>query len=104
MCFLSGANNLVPIEIALKTATKIKVNQRFSAYIVLPMWPEGKPTGHIAQRILYWQVRLGTFICAMLLVYSLWSISVHLYCGIANFRSSSGIVEQNNANDVRDNI
>ncbi|XP_037424549.1 phospholipase D gamma 1-like isoform X2 [Triticum dicoccoides] len=50
-----GANNLVPIEIALKIATKIKVNQRFSAYIVLPMWPEGKPTGHIAQRILYWQ-------------------------------------------------
>ncbi|XP_037473197.1 phospholipase D beta 1-like [Triticum dicoccoides] len=50
-----GANNLVPIEIALKIATKIKVNERFSAYIVLPMWPEGKPTGHIAQRILYWQ-------------------------------------------------
>ncbi|KAI5019709.1 hypothetical protein ZWY2020_044597 [Hordeum vulgare] len=50
-----GANNLVPIEIALKIATKIKMNKRFSAYIVLPMWPEGKPTGLIAQRILYWQ-------------------------------------------------
>uniref|UniRef100_A0A452ZQM7 phospholipase D n=1 Tax=Aegilops tauschii subsp. strangulata TaxID=200361 RepID=A0A452ZQM7_AEGTS len=22
---------------------------------IVPMWPEGKPTGHIAQRILYWQ-------------------------------------------------
>ncbi|KAI5004602.1 hypothetical protein ZWY2020_031845 [Hordeum vulgare] len=49
----SGANNLVPIEIALKIATKININQRFSAYIVLPMWPEGKPTGLIAQRIIY---------------------------------------------------
>ncbi|KQJ97534.1 phospholipase D beta 1 isoform X1 [Brachypodium distachyon] len=51
----AGANNLVPIEIALKIANKIKVNERFSAYIVLPMWPEGNPTGRVTQRILYWQ-------------------------------------------------
>ncbi|KAI5014558.1 hypothetical protein ZWY2020_055948, partial [Hordeum vulgare] len=55
ICCLSGANNLVPIEIALKIATKIKMNKRFSAYIVLPMWREGKPTGLIAQRSLYSQ-------------------------------------------------
>ncbi|XP_062200373.1 phospholipase D gamma 1-like [Phragmites australis] len=50
-----GANNLIPIEIALKIANKIKANERFSAYIVIPMWPEGNPTGATTQRILYWQ-------------------------------------------------
>jgi phospholipase D1/2 len=50
-----GANNLIPIEIALKIANKIKANERFSAYIVVPMWPEGNPTGAATQRILYWQ-------------------------------------------------
>ncbi|KAJ3687411.1 hypothetical protein LUZ61_016575 [Rhynchospora tenuis] len=50
-----GANNLIPIEIALKIANKIKANERFAAYIVIPMWPEGNPTGAPTQRILYWQ-------------------------------------------------
>ncbi|GJN09289.1 hypothetical protein PR202_ga27285 [Eleusine coracana subsp. coracana] len=50
-----GANNLIPIEIALKIANKIYANERFSAYIVVPMWPEGNPTGAPTQRILYWQ-------------------------------------------------
>ncbi|KAJ1296522.1 hypothetical protein BS78_01G307700 [Paspalum vaginatum] len=50
-----GANNLIPIEIALKIANKIKARERFSAYIVVPMWPEGNPTGAATQRILYWQ-------------------------------------------------
>ncbi|KAJ3686417.1 hypothetical protein LUZ61_015581 [Rhynchospora tenuis] len=50
-----GANNLIPIEIALKIVNKIKANERFAAYIVIPMWPEGKPTGAPTQRILYWQ-------------------------------------------------
>ncbi|XP_052133810.1 phospholipase D gamma 1-like [Oryza glaberrima] len=50
-----GANNLIPIEIALKIANKIKAKERFSAYIVIPMWPEGNPTGAPTQRILYWQ-------------------------------------------------
>nr|CAD1835371.1 unnamed protein product [Ananas comosus var. bracteatus] len=50
-----GANNLIPIEIALKIANKIKANERFSAYIVIPMWPEGNPTSAPTQRILFWQ-------------------------------------------------
>ncbi|CAN0865210.1 Phospholipase D beta 2 [Linum grandiflorum] len=50
-----GANNLIPIEIALKIANKIKANERFAAYIVIPMWPEGVPTGAATQRILFWQ-------------------------------------------------
>ncbi|MBA0589603.1 hypothetical protein Gorai_018342, partial [Gossypium raimondii] len=49
-----GADNLIPMEIALKIASKIKANERFAAYIVIPMWPEGVPTGSATQRILYW--------------------------------------------------
>ncbi|GAA0147122.1 phospholipase [Lithospermum erythrorhizon] len=50
-----GANNLIPMEIALKIVSKIKANERFSAYIVVPMWPEGIPTSAPTQRILFWQ-------------------------------------------------
>ncbi|XP_059443741.1 phospholipase D beta 1-like [Corylus avellana] len=50
-----GANNLIPMEIALKIVNKIKANERFSAYIIIPMWPEGVPTSTATQRILYWQ-------------------------------------------------
>ncbi|KAI6706736.1 hypothetical protein NL676_009698 [Syzygium grande] len=50
-----GANNLIPMEIALKIADKIRAHERFAAYIVVPMWPEGVPTGAATQRILYWQ-------------------------------------------------
>ncbi|XP_030931820.1 phospholipase D gamma 1-like isoform X2 [Quercus lobata] len=50
-----GANNLIPMEIALKIAEKIRANERFAVYIVIPMWPEGAPTGNATQRILYWQ-------------------------------------------------
>ncbi|CAL5431633.1 unnamed protein product [Camellia sinensis] len=39
-----GANNLIPMEIALKIAEKIRARERFVAYIVIPMWPEGNPT------------------------------------------------------------
>ncbi|KAK9758013.1 hypothetical protein RND81_01G200700 [Saponaria officinalis] len=50
-----GANNLIPMEIALKIAGKIRAHERFAAYIVIPMWPEGVPTGAATQRILFWQ-------------------------------------------------
>ncbi|CAK9168871.1 unnamed protein product [Ilex paraguariensis] len=50
-----GANNLIPMEIALKIANKIRAHERFSVYIVIPMWPEGNPTGAATQRILFWQ-------------------------------------------------
>ncbi|XP_060218729.1 phospholipase D gamma 1-like isoform X2 [Lycium barbarum] len=50
-----GANNLIPMELALKIAEKIRAHERFAAYIVVPMWPEGNPTGAATQRILYWQ-------------------------------------------------
>lgn len=44
------------MEIALKICEKIRAHQRFAAYIVIPMWPEGNPTGAATQRILFWQV------------------------------------------------
>ncbi|XP_021803834.1 phospholipase D beta 1-like [Prunus avium] len=50
-----GANNLIPMEIALKIVNKIKANERFCVYIVIPMWPEGVPTSTPIQRILFWQ-------------------------------------------------
>ncbi|XP_076903495.1 phospholipase D gamma 1-like [Bidens hawaiensis] len=50
-----GANNLIPMEIALKIASKIRANQRFAVYVVIPMWPEGVPTASATQRILFWQ-------------------------------------------------
>ncbi len=33
--------HLVPIEIALKIADKIRAGKEFCCYVVLPMWPEG---------------------------------------------------------------
>uniref|UniRef100_A0A5B6Z9E0 Phospholipase D n=1 Tax=Davidia involucrata TaxID=16924 RepID=A0A5B6Z9E0_DAVIN len=51
----AGADNLVPMELALKIASKINANERFSVYIVIPMWPEGVPTSSSVQEILYWQ-------------------------------------------------
>ncbi|XP_073042917.1 LOW QUALITY PROTEIN: phospholipase D beta 1-like [Primulina eburnea] len=50
-----GANNLIPMEIALKIANKIRARERFSVYIIVPMWPEGVPTSTPTQRILFWQ-------------------------------------------------
>ena len=52
------------MEIALKIAEKIKAHERFAAYIVLPMWPEGIPTGAATQRILFWQVICLSFYCS----------------------------------------
>ncbi|KAF6148080.1 hypothetical protein GIB67_024255 [Kingdonia uniflora] len=44
-CKYLGANNLIPMEITLKIASKIRANERFSMYVVVPMWPEDVPTG-----------------------------------------------------------
>nr|CAB3445344.1 unnamed protein product [Digitaria exilis]CAB3445348.1 unnamed protein product [Digitaria exilis]CAB3448606.1 unnamed protein product [Digitaria exilis] len=50
-----GAANLVPMEIALKVAAKIRAGEAFAAYVVIPMWPEGDPRSAPAQEILFWQ-------------------------------------------------
>ncbi|KAF6162416.1 hypothetical protein GIB67_009043 [Kingdonia uniflora] len=49
------AHNLVPMELALKIASKINAKERFSVYIVIPMWPEGSPSSAAVQEILFWQ-------------------------------------------------
>ncbi|KAL3641645.1 hypothetical protein CASFOL_012460 [Castilleja foliolosa] len=51
----AGADNLIPIELALKIASKIRANERFAVYVVIPMWPEGAPDSASVQEILYWQ-------------------------------------------------
>ncbi|XP_047342276.1 phospholipase D alpha 4 [Impatiens glandulifera] len=50
----SGCRNLIPIEIALKVARKIRAKERFAVYIVVPMWPEGTPESESVQEILHW--------------------------------------------------
>lgn len=53
----AGADNLVPMELALKIASKIRAQEPFAVYIVIPMWPEGVPTTNSVQEILYWQAQ-----------------------------------------------
>ncbi|XP_051150936.1 phospholipase D delta-like [Andrographis paniculata] len=51
----AGADNLIPMELALKIASKIRAKERFAVYVVIPMWPEGAPESASVQEILYWQ-------------------------------------------------
>lgn len=44
------------MELALKIASKIRANERFAVYVVIPMWPEGAPSSVSVQEILFWQV------------------------------------------------
>ncbi|CAD6219250.1 unnamed protein product [Miscanthus lutarioriparius] len=53
----AGCLNLVPVEIALKVAAKIRRGERFAVYVVTPMWPEGVPAGEAVQAILLWNRR-----------------------------------------------
>lgn len=61
MCILHiyiyiGADNLIPMELALKIVSKIRAGERFCVYVIIPMWPEGVPSSAAVQEILYWQV------------------------------------------------
>lgn len=47
----------IPVEITTKICIKMHAGERFTAYIVIPMWPEGDPTSAPMQAILYWQTR-----------------------------------------------
>jgi len=50
-------NHTIPVEITAKITNKMHQGERFTAYIVIPMWPEGDPTSAPMQAILYWQTR-----------------------------------------------
>ncbi|KAL2539333.1 Phospholipase D alpha 2 [Abeliophyllum distichum] len=52
-----GALNLIPKELSLKIVSKIEAGERFTVYIVVPMWPEGIPESASVQAILDWQRR-----------------------------------------------
>ncbi|GLT39301.1 hypothetical protein SLA2020_134990 [Shorea laevis] len=51
----AGVDNLIPMELALKIASKIRAGERFAVYVVIPMWPEGDPKSETMQEILFWQ-------------------------------------------------
>jgi phospholipase D1/2 len=50
-------NHIIPVEIIAKISNKMRSGERFTAYIVIPMWPEGDPTSGPMQAILFWQMR-----------------------------------------------
>ncbi|KAK6915958.1 hypothetical protein RJ641_018819 [Dillenia turbinata] len=50
-----SAHSLIPMELAMKIASKINVKELFCRYIVIPMWPEGVPTSAAVQENLFWQ-------------------------------------------------
>ncbi|WVZ19005.1 hypothetical protein V8G54_006327 [Vigna mungo] len=52
-----GALHLIPKELSLKIVSKIEAGERFSVYVVIPMWPEGIPESDSVQAILDWQRR-----------------------------------------------
>lgn len=52
-----NALHLIPKELSLKIMNKIQAGERFTAYIVIPMWPEGIPESASVQAILDWQRR-----------------------------------------------
>lgn len=60
-CWLSDnstkCKHIIPNEIAHKIVTKIRTGERFCAYILIPMFPEGDPASSASQEILYWQTK-----------------------------------------------
>lgn len=51
----TSCRNLVAAELTLKICEKIEKGERFAAYILIPMWPEGVPESGSVQAILHWQ-------------------------------------------------
>ncbi|KAI7996034.1 Phospholipase D alpha 1 [Camellia lanceoleosa] len=52
-----GSLHLIPKELSLKIVSKIEAGERFTVYVVIPMWPEGIPESASVQAILDWQRR-----------------------------------------------
>jgi len=53
----TNCNHTIPAEITKKIIDKIQKGERFTAYVVIPMFPEGDPASTPIQAILYWQYR-----------------------------------------------
>eukprot|EP00891_Asterochloris_glomerata_P005063 jgi/Astpho2/5063/fgenesh1_pm.00071_%23_10_t len=52
-----GANHLIPVELALKVAAKIRAGEPFACYILLPLHSEGVPDTGSVQEVIFWQGR-----------------------------------------------
>ncbi|KAF7843265.1 phospholipase D alpha 1 [Senna tora] len=52
-----NALHVIPKELSLKIVSKIEAGERFTVYVVVPMWPEGIPDSGSVQAILDWQRR-----------------------------------------------
>ncbi|KAK7078977.1 Phospholipase D, partial [Halocaridina rubra] len=51
------AHHLIPQEIVQRIVEKMSAGQHFTAYIIVPMFPEGDPASGPVQEILHWQHR-----------------------------------------------
>lgn len=47
-----SAAQLIPLEIALKIASKIRAGEEFSVFVVNPLWPDGAPASLSGQDIM----------------------------------------------------
>ena len=52
-----SCTHTIPAEITQKIVEKIHSNQRFVAYVVIPMFPNGNPSSASVQQILHYQYR-----------------------------------------------
>ena len=50
-------HHLIPIEITERIVDKINAGEMFTAYILIPMFPEGDPASAPVAEILFWQFR-----------------------------------------------
>ncbi|KAL3153372.1 hypothetical protein ABBQ38_011712 [Trebouxia sp. C0009 RCD-2024] len=51
------ANQLIPVELALKVASKIEAGEPFGCIVLLPMYSEGVPDTNAVQEVIFWQGR-----------------------------------------------
>ena len=51
------AYHTIPMELTEKIISKVKTNEPFKCYVVIPMFPEGDPSSVATQEILFWQFR-----------------------------------------------
>ena len=52
-----NCHHTIPSEIAQKIVDKICSNERFVAYIVIPMFPNGNPASAVVQQVLFYQYK-----------------------------------------------
>ena len=56
--------NAIPFEIVKKITSKIEANEKFTVFILIPMWPRGafkEPTAYSTQEMLFYQTKTMEF-------------------------------------------